>query len=144
MNKNIGKLSSKIKEGEMVRNAYVHRLAIFTIVFMFIFLALAFAQGQDAFKIQGLIMNVDLQKNMMVVNESTFIWDQNTKFYNEKGSPVTVDKLRAKTWVYIEGVKDSALKRMTAEKIYMLPKYIPGKEKHLYPFFSEMKSIDHE
>jgi hypothetical protein len=134
MNKNIGKLSSKIKEGEMVRNAHVHRLAIFTIVFMLLFLALAFAQEQDTFKIQGLIMNVDLQKNMMIVNESTFIWNQNTKFYNEKGSLVIVDKLRAKTWVYIEGVKDSAQKRMMAEKIYMLPKYIPGKEKHLYPF----------
>jgi hypothetical protein len=70
----------------------------------------------------------------MIVNEGTFIWNQNTKFYNEKGSLVTVDKLRAKTWVYIEGVKDSAPKRMMAEKIYFLPKYIPGKEKHLYPF----------
>jgi len=144
MNKNIGKLSSKIKEGEMVRNAHVHRLAIFTIVFMLLFLALAFAQEQDAFKMQGLIMNVDLQKNMMIVNESTFIWNPNTKFYNEKGSLVTVDKLRAKTWVYIEGVKDSAQKRMMAEKIYILPKYIDKKEKHLYPFFSEMKSIGNE
>ena len=118
----------------MVRNAHVHRLAIFTIVFMLLFLALAFAQEQDAFKMQGLIMNVDLQKNMMIVNESTFIWNPNTKFYNEKGSLVTVDKLRAKTWVYIEGVKDSAQKRMMAEKIYILPKYIDKKEKHLYPF----------
>jgi len=127
-----------------VRNAHVYRFFIFTIVFMFILSALAFAQGQDAFKIQGLIMNVDLQKNMMIVNESTFIWNQNTKFYNEKGSPVTVDKLRVKTWVYIEGLKDSAQKRMMAEKIYILPKYIDRKEKHLYPFFSEMKSIDNE
>ncbi len=39
------------------------------------------------FKIQGLIMNVDLQKKVMIVNESTFIWYQNTKFYNDKGSP---------------------------------------------------------
>jgi len=144
MNKNIGKLSFKAKEGKIVRNAHVYRFFIFTIVFMFILSALAFAQGQDAFKIQGLIMNVDLQKNMMIVNESTFIWNQNTKFYNEKGSPVTVDKLRVKTWVYIEGLKDSAQKRMMAEKIYILPKYIDRKEKHLYPFFSEMKSIDNE
>ena len=117
-----------------MRNAHVYRFVIFTIVFIFIFSALAFAQGQDAFKIQGLIMNVDLQKNMMIANESTFIWDQNTKFYNEKGSPVTVDKLRVKAWVYIEGVKDSAQKRMMAEKITILPKYIDKKEKHLYPF----------
>jgi hypothetical protein len=144
MNKNIGKLSSKVKEGEIVRKANVYRFVMFTIVFMFIFSALAFAQGQDAFKIQGLIMNVDFQKKVMIVNESTFIWDQNTKFYNDKGSPVTVDKLRAKTWVYIQGVKDSAGKRMMAEKIYILPKYIDKKEKHLYPFFNETRSIDND
>ena len=144
MNKNIGKLSSKVKEGEIVRKANVYRFVMFTIVFMFIFSALAFTQGQDAFKIQGLIMNVDFPKKVMIVNESTFIWDQNTKFYNDKGSPVTVDKLRAKTWVYIQGVKDSGGKRMTAEKIYTLPKYIDKKEKHLYPFFNETRSTNND
>jgi hypothetical protein len=47
---------------------------------------------------------------------------------------MTVDKLRAKTWVYIEGMKDNIKKRAIAEKIYLLPKYIHEKEKHLYPF----------
>ena len=126
----------------MVRKANVYRFVLFTIVLMFIFSA--FAQGQEAFKIQGLIMNVDLQKKAMIVNESAFIWDQNTKFYNDKGSPVTVDKLRAKTWVYIQGVKDSGGKRMTAEKIYTLPKYIDKKEKHLYPFFNETRSTNND
>lgn len=144
MNKNIGKLSSKVKEGEIVRKAHVYRCVMFMIVFMFIFSALAFAQGQDVFNIQGLIMNVDFQKKGMIVNESTFIWDQNTTFYNDKGSPVTVDKLRAKTWVYIQGVKDSAGQRMMAEKIYILPKYIDKKEKHLYPFFNETRSINND
>jgi hypothetical protein len=117
---------------------------MFASVLMFIFSPLAFAQGQDEFKTQGLIMNVDLQKKVMIVNESTFVWDQNTKFYNDKGSLVTVDKLRAKTWVYIQGVKDSAGKRMTAEKIYLLPKYIDKKEKHLYPFFNETRSTNND
>jgi len=116
-----------------VRNGNVYRFVMFTIVLLFIFSA--FAQGQEAFKIQGLIMNVDLQKRVMIVNESTFIWDLNTKFYNDRGSPLTVDKLRVKTWVYIQGVKDSAGKVMMAEKIYILPKYIDKKERHLYPFF---------
>ena len=142
MNRNIGKWSSKVKEGELVRNAHVYRFVMFTMVFMFLFSA--FAQGQDAFKIQGLVMNVDFQKKMMIVNESTFAWDQNTKFYNDKGSPVTVDKLRAKTWVYIQGVKDNAGKRMMTEKIYILPKYIDKKEKHLYPFFNETRSINND
>ena len=128
----------------MVRKANVYRFVMFTVVLVFIFSPLAFAQGEDAFKIQGLIMNVDLQKKVMIVNESTFIWDQNTKFYNDKGSPVTADKLRAKTWVYIQGVKDGAGKRMMAEKIYTLPKYIDKKEKHLYPFLNEAKAVDND
>jgi len=79
-------------------------------------------------------MELDLKKNMMIVNERTFVWDQNTIFYNEKGSPVTVDKLNTKTWVYIEGVRENVKKRVVAEKIYLLPKYISEKEKYRYPF----------
>jgi len=125
-----------------VRNAHVYRFVMFMIVWMSIFSA--FAQGQEAFKIQGLIMNVDLEKKMLIVNESTFVWDQNTRFYNDKASPMTVDKLGAKTWIYIQGVKDSSGKKMVAEKIYILPKYIDKKEKHLYPFFNETRSIDND
>jgi hypothetical protein len=142
MNKNIGRLF--FKEGAIVRNANVYRFVMFTIVLMFIFSPLAFAQGQNEFKIQGLVMNVDLQKTMMIVNEKTFTWNQNTKFYNDKGSPVTVDKLKANTWVYIQGVNDSAGKKMMVEKIYILPKYIDKKEKYLYPFFNETRSMNND
>jgi hypothetical protein len=81
-----------------------------------------------------MVMELDLKKNMMIVNERIFVWDSNTIFYNEKGSPITVDKLRTKTWVYIEGVRENVKKRIVAEKIYLLPKYIHEEEKHLYPF----------
>jgi hypothetical protein len=80
------------------------------------------------------MMELDLKNNIMIVNERAFFWGPQTNFYNEKGSPITVDKLRAKTWVYIEGVKDNVKKMALAEKIYLLPKYIHEKEKHLYPF----------
>jgi hypothetical protein len=83
---------------------------------------------------QGVVMELDLKKNVMIVNERTFYWDPQTNFYNEKGSPVTVDQLRARTWVYIEGMRDHVKKRAIAGKIYLLPKYIHEKEKHLYPF----------
>lgn len=79
-------------------------------------------------------MELDLKRNLMVVNERTFVWGPTTNFYDEKGSPITVDRLRAKTWVYIEGVKDNVKKIPLVEKIYLLPKYIHEKEKHLYPF----------
>ena len=96
--------------------------------------SLTFALDKDRIAMQGVVMEMDLKKNMMIVNERTFIWDPQTIFYNEKGSPISVDKLGAKSWVYIEGMKDHVKKRAIAEKIYVLPKYIHEKEKYLYPF----------
>jgi hypothetical protein len=47
---------------------------------------------------------------------------------------MTIDKSRPKTWVYIEGERDKYNNRIIINKIYLLPKYIDKKEKHLYPF----------
>jgi hypothetical protein len=100
-------------------------------------ISLTFALDKDIVRIQGRVMEVDFNNNLMIVNERTFLWNQNTAFYNERGSPTTVDSLRKKTWVYVEGTKDATKKSVIAGKIYILPKYITGKEKHLYPFFQE-------
>ena len=96
--------------------------------------SLTFAADKDIVTLQGIVMDLNLKKNVMFVNEKAVAWNQNTLFHNEKGSPIPVDKLTTKTWVYIEGVKDEARKRVMAKKIYLLPKYIHGNEKHLYPF----------
>ena len=103
-----------------MRKSLLCKVIPLALFFMMIASALTFAQEGDGFKIQGLIMNLDLWKKMMIVNERTFTWDQNTKFYDEKGSPITVDKLRVKTWVYIVGTRDSAKGRVNGEKIYLL------------------------
>jgi len=117
-----------------VKKRFIYNGVILLILSIVIISSLTFASDRDRIKMQGIVMEVDLKKNMIVVNERMFVWDPNTIFYNEKGSPLTVDKLRAKTWVYIEGMRDNVRKRLVAEKIYMLPKYIDEKEKHLYPF----------
>jgi len=106
----------------------------FIILFTLFISSLTFGSDESIVRIQGIVMDLNLQKNILIVNERTFIWAPNTIFYNEKGSPITVDKLRTKVWVYIEGVGDDVKKRVVAEKIYLLPKYIHEKEKHLYPF----------
>ena len=113
---------------------FINQGVLLLILSISIISSLTFALDKDRIAIQGVVMEVDLKKNVMIVNERTFFWDPQTIFYNEKGSPITVDKLRAKTWVYIEGTRDNVRKRRVAEKIYMLPKYIDEKEKHLYPF----------
>lgn len=79
-------------------------------------------------------MEVHLKQNSMIVNERLFVWTPNTVFHDEKGSPITVDRLKPNRWVYIIGAKDNVQKRVAAEKVYLLPKFIGEREKHLYPF----------
>jgi len=104
------------------------------IIFIFIFLNLTFASGEDIVKTQGKIMELDLNKNTMIVHEKLFVWDLNTIIYNEKGSPIKIDHLKPKRWVYIEGIEDRTNKRIMMIKIYLLQKYVDKKERHLYPF----------
>lgn len=104
------------------------------IIFVLIFSALTLASGEEAFRIQGVLMALDLKKDVMIVNERLFSLNPKTTIYNDKGAPITIDKLRPNTWVYIEGLKDGTHQRIVVRKIYLLPKYIEEKEKHLYPF----------
>jgi len=101
---------------------------------LFIFCTLAFASEEDTAKIQGMVMDLDVNKNTMIVNEKLFVWNQNTAIYNDKGSPMTIDKFKPKTWVYIEGERDKNNRQIIIKKIYLLPKYVDKKERHLYPF----------
>jgi hypothetical protein len=124
------------------RNSYF--IGSVSVIFFVLTISLTFALDKDIIRIQGRVMEVDLNHNIMIVNERTFVWNQNTAFYNDRGSPTTVDSLIKKTWVYVEGAKDATKKRVIAQKIYILPKYIPGKEKHLYPFFQETNTSEIE
>jgi hypothetical protein len=101
---------------------------------LMLFSTLTFASEEGIFKLQGIIMKLNPKGNMMIVNERQFSWDQQTLFYSEKGYPITLDQFKEKSWVYIEGEKDKLNKRIVIKKIYLLPKYVDNKEKHLYPF----------
>ena len=101
---------------------------------LFTFCALVLASGEDIVKIQGVIMALDSYKKTMIVNEKSFVWSQDTAIYDSKGSPVTNVTFRPKTWVYIEGERDKDKRLTIINKIYLLPKYINKKERHLYPF----------
>ena len=100
--------------------------------YLFTFATLTYGIEENIVKTQGRIMALDLKKNTMVVNEKTFVWKQNSAIYNDKGSPVTIDRFRPNTRVYIEGEKDND--KIIINKIYLLPKYVEKKERHLYPF----------
>jgi hypothetical protein len=92
------------------------------------------ATEKDMVQVQGVVMTVDLKKHSMVVNERTCAWNKQTRINDERGLPIEMDRLKAKTWVYVEGVQEKGQHRVLAKAIYLLPKYIDGKEKRFYSF----------
>jgi len=92
------------------------------------------ATEKDMVQVQGVVMTVDLKKHSMVVNERLFTWNKQTLINDERGLPIDMDRLKAKSWVYVEGVQEKGHRRVLAKAIYLLPKYINEKEKRLYPF----------
>jgi hypothetical protein len=91
------------------------------VCFIFLFSGLAFAQGKDI-QSKGKVMELDFAKKTVIVNEKTFVWDPNTLFFDEKGSPIsiTADRLAKGTLVSIEAtwIKN---KPLIIKKLSLLP-----------------------
>ena len=109
-------------------------LIILTVI---LYPVLTFASGGDIVKFQGKVMGLDLKNNTMIVNEKNIVWTEKAFIGNQEGSSIRADRLKVKIWVYIVGTKDAGQNRIIASKIYLIPKQIDGKERHLYPFMEE-------
>ena len=75
------------------------------IISVILFFSLSFASEEGSIRLQGKMMQISLEKRMMMVNEGLFFWDEKTIINNHKGSPITTEKLKKNSWVYIEGEK---------------------------------------
>jgi hypothetical protein len=105
-----------------VKIKILRKEVILIVCFIFLFSALAFAQGKDV-QSKGKVMKLDFAKKTVIVNEKTFVWDANTLFFDEKGSPIiiTADRLAKGTMVRVEAtwIKN---KPLVVKKLYLLPK----------------------
>ncbi len=108
------------------------------IIFLAVFVFSTFASALDeerAVRVQGLVMELDLKKNIVVVNEKKFLWNEKTVFHNEDGTITkNIDRLRVRTWVYIVGEYVGLNRHNVAREIYFLTKFVGEKEKDQYPF----------
>ncbi len=95
------------------------------VCFIFLFSALVFAQGKDV-QSKGKVMQLDFAKNTVIVNEKTFVWNQNTLFFDVNGAPILIreDTLQKGTMVRVEStwVKN---KPLVVKKLFILPKSKP-------------------
>ena len=96
---------------------------------------LTFGGEGDILKFQGVVMSVDVKGSSLIVNERLVVWDKKTVVSNERGISASIERVKARDWVFVEGVLNKAQKRVEAKRIYVLPKRIDEKEKHQYPFF---------
>ena len=94
---------------------------ILIVCFLFLFSALAFAQGKDVVRIVGYIGALNVTKQKLQIRENIFAWHQNTLFYDETGSPITADRLKKNIKVSIE-VTWIKNKPHLIRKINLLPK----------------------
>ncbi len=116
-----------------MKNKDLRRMAIFVVSSIILFSALSAGSEETIYKNQGSILEIDVGKNTMIVNERRFAWNQSTAFYDSNGSLTGMDRFKRKSWVYIEGtVRGNNV--VLIEKIYLLPKYVGKKEKNRYPF----------
>jgi hypothetical protein len=100
--------------------------------FLVLFPSLSFAADKVSVRTQGVLMELNIKQMTAIVNEKLFLWNRKTMFFNEKASPIAVENFKPKSWVYVEGFREKG--GITAEKIYLLPGFVDGKKKSLYPF----------
>ena len=117
-----------------MRNENVKRTIPLLVCLILVLSTSAFAQDSNIVKLQGRVMSLDLYRNVMTVNEKVFVLDPQTTVKDEKDYPVSIDRLKPEAWVYVEGENNKVIKKLVAKKIYLLPKYIEKRERHLYPF----------
>jgi hypothetical protein len=125
-----------------VKKEFFRKIGCVAVIIILATSVLGFAAEGDKIRVQGKVMELDLNTRMIVVCEKAFVMDQTTVVCDEKGSAISSDRLKAKARVYIVGETDQANKRLVARKIYLLSKRIPNKEKHLYPFMQDSPPED--
>ncbi len=104
---------------------------IFCVLLIYAALALAASDGEGVVvRVKGLVMDLDLKKSIVVVNEKLFNWNQNTVFRNEQGAPIDpIDQLQLNTRVYIEAELIGLNKPFLAKRIYLLSNNVGEKRK---------------
>ena len=95
---------------------------------------LAFASDDNTSKIQAKVTEVNLDRRALYIGETSFLWDQNTIFCDAKGNPITIDRVKPDSWVYIAYDFNKRTDKRIGRKVYLLPRHIEKKEQHLYPF----------
>ena len=90
--------------------------------------------GQDIQQFQGVIMEKDSAERAIYVNEMKVLVSKGTEITTARDVRLSFESLRPKQWVFIQ----ARLERhdLVADKIVLIPRYIPPRERGKYRFFT--------
>ncbi len=78
--------------------------------------------NDEVIKTKGILMEIDLKTQTLIINEKKFKWDSNTFVEDEKGYFIKIDILKPNTPIYIESVEDPLQKHLLIKKIRLIKK----------------------
>lgn len=78
--------------------------------------------NEGMIKTKGILMEIDLKAQTLIINEKKFMWDSNTIIEDEKGDSIKMDSLKPNTPIYAESVEDPLQKRLLIKKIRLIRK----------------------
>ena len=87
---------------------------------------------------QGVIMEKDVLQRVIYVNEMKVCVPKDTEITTEREVKLSLASLRPKQWVFIRAHLDGDL--LIADRIVLIPRYIPPRERKRYPFMATGES----
>jgi len=97
------------------------------------------AQGDRRIQeFQGVIMEKDVLQRVIYVNEMKVCVPKDTEITTEREVKLSIASLRPKQWVFITAHLDGD--RLIADRIVLIPRYIPPRERKRYPFMATGES----
>ncbi len=106
----------------MKTKSFCKIIALALFILILFFSLQAFAAEKRMLRFQGHLMEIDLQKNMLVVNEEIFIWNKKTVFLNESDAPIAPDQLKVGQAVFIEAERLGRKRGTLIKEIQLLPR----------------------
>ena len=80
-------------------------------------------------------MKIDLDDDLLVVGERMIDLSDGIELYDRKGKTLSLDELEKFDWVYVLARLTKG--RIWYPKVYILPGFVPPKERRRYPFMQE-------
>ena len=84
---------------------------------------------------QGLVNpGGNLKAGYLIINEMKVYINKNTQVMDYRGSPIPIEEIKPKKWVYMEVIKGEVIGTGRAKRIYLLPRYVEPREIDKFPF----------